>query len=598
MEREETKAIALPWTLPPSPKTSFACQPLLLTAIMARSGEPQVVKRQTILAGAGIMMVATLLSRLLGLVRDRAIAHFWGKSVHTDAYWAAFGVPDLLYYLLAGGAVSAAVIPVFAGYLRRNEEQESWHVANTLLTVFTTLAAVGVALIMVFAPSLVMLVAPGFIKKVGPGAVEECAGYVRILAPMVVFTVASAFFTGILQAHRHFTAPAMSWLVYNFGVIGGAFVGGLLVNREPGDPTGLRTLATGVIVGAALLALVQLPSLLARGFRFRPSFDVRHPGVREVLGLFLPYMAGLAFTQICLLWLPSLFGSYFPEGGVTSLRYANRLVILPLGLFGVAISTAAFPAMAERVANGEMSEFRRLISGTLRTVLFLSVPSAVGLFVLAGPVLRLLWKGGEFGETAVQAASFCLLFYAFSLIGLAGLQILNRAFYSLRDRLVPPLVGAGYNVVIVAVAIALMNSPLQYAAIAAATSLGSVIGFVVLFELLRRRLGGMAGRTIVLSFLRVSLASIALGLVALVVMQWSGRVLGVPVTHYSWVAPAVSGTSAAQDVSTLRVLMQVALSMAAGIAAYLLALRLLRAPEMESFRRALRQRREKSAVPN
>jgi len=553
------------------------------------------MKRQTIIAGASIMMVASLLSRLLGWVRDRAIGHYWGATTHTDAYWAAFMVPDLLYYLLAGGAVGAAVIPVFAGYLRRGEERESWRAANSIITLFTLCAVVGVVLIVIFAPWLVMLVAPGFGKKLGPQAMAECAHYVRILAPMVVFTVLSAFFTGILQAHRHFTAPAFAWIVYNFGIIGGAFAGGMMVNRYAGDPAGLLILSVGVVVGAFLLVVVQVPSMVARGFRYRPALELDHPGVREVIRLFLPYMAGLAFTQICLLWLPSFFGSWFP-GGVTSLRYANRLVVLPLGLFGVAISTAVFPALADRIAAGEMDEFRRTFSASLRAVFFLSVPSAAALFALAGPTLRLLWRSGQFTESAVAAAEFSLLFYVASLIGLSGLQIVNRAFYSLRDKRTPPLVGVGYTALILALAIALMRTKLQYAAIAAATSIGVSVGMLVMFELLRRRLGGIDGRAITLSFIRVLVASAALAMVGLVVSRWVGGLLGVPATQFLAAAPeVVQGAAAGARPQTARVAVQVLASLAAGGVSYVLVLYLLGAPELKSFREVIRRRRTATA---
>jgi len=538
-------------------------------------------------------MVAALLSRILGWVRDRAIGHFWGRTPHTDAFWAAFMAPDLLYYLLAGGAVGAAIIPVFSGYLRRNQENESWRAANTILTLFGLLAIVGVVLIVVFARSLVGIAAPGFGKNLGPEQVAECARYVRLLAPMVIFTVLSALFTGILQAHRHFSAPALAWIVYNFGIIGGAFVGGMAVSRNSGPESGLAVLCLGVLCGALLLVVVQFPSMIARGFRYQPALDLRHPAVREVVRLFLPYMAGLAFTQVCLLWLPSFFGSYFP-GGVTSLRYANRLVILPLGLFGVAISTAAFPTMAERIDAGEIAAFRRTFSGALRAVFFLSVPSVAALVVLTGPMLRLLWQSGKFDESAVDAATFCLLYYAVSLIGLSGLQIVNRAFYSLKDVRTPPLVGIAYTIIIVALAIGLMHTWLQYAAIAAATSVGVTVGMLILFEALRRRLGRIDGRAIARSFLRICVASLALAVVAFAVSHWSGRVLGVPVTRFTAVAPRpqVEASAGAAVVPWSRTAVQVLLSLGAGGAAYLLVLSLLGAPEIAAFRAVVRSRRE------
>jgi len=552
----------------------------------------RTMKRQTILTGAGIMMVATILSRLLGFVREGAMGYFWDtKSLHTNAFWAAFNVPDLLYYLLSGGALSASIIPVLTAYLHQEKRDESWRIAGTLFTVFSLCAAVGVAIIMVFARPLVLLVAPGF----GPKQAAECAGYVRIIAPMVLFTVTSALTTGILQSHRHFTAPAMAWLVYNFGIIGGAFVGGMVINQRPDDPAGLRGPAYGVIAGAILLVAVQIPALVARGFRPRLSLDLSHPGVREALRLFLPYMVGLAATQICLLWLPGFFGSYF-AGGVASLRYANRLVILPYGLFGISIATAAFPAMAEHVAAGEIAEFRKLISGSFRAILFLVIPCAVGLFVLAGPILRLLWKRGEFDETSVAMSAFALMAFAGSLVALSGLQILNRAFFSLKDRRTPPLVAVGYNVVIVIAAVALMRTPLRYGAPAAAISIGAFAGLFVLMELLRRRIGGIDGRQIVLSVGRMLIAAAALGVVALVVCQWTGRALHVPVMHFSLIAPSVR--AAIPNIATPKaaVGMQVLASMAAGIAAYLLVLVLLRAPELSSVRALLRQRRAVGAA--
>ena len=556
----------------------------------AGGGYNAAVKRQTILAGASIMMAAAFLSRILGWVRDRAIGHFWGTTGHTDTFWAAFGVPDLLYYLLAGGALSAALIPVLAGYLREREDDESWRIANTLVTVFALFALVGIILILIFAPTLVALVAPGFAANRGPAAVAECAGYVRILAPMVFFTVLSALFTGILQSHRHFTAPAAGWLLYNVGIIAGASTGGIWFASRYGAEAGLRVTCVGVVAGAVLLVGVQVPSLVARGFRYRPALALSHPGVREVVRLFVPYMGGLAFTQICLLWLPAFFGSFFDPGSVTSLRYANRLVVLPLGLFGVAISTAAFPAMAERIAGGEVDAFRRLFSGSMRAVIFFSVPCTALLIALAGPILRLLWRSGKFGEGSVGAAEFCLIYYALSLIGLSALQVLNRAFYSLKDARTPPLVGIGYTVIIVGLAVGLMGSRLRYAAIAAATSVGVTVGMLVMFGLLRRRLGGIDGRAIAASVARILVASAVLAVVSFWASRLFGELLGVPTTHLAAAAPRTLAAGAGPAPPIGGVAVQVFASMLAGAMAYLAALKLMGAPELASFRDVLQSR--------
>ena len=550
------------------------------------------MKKQTVLAASGIMMGATILSRLLGFVREGSIGYFWDpKSPHTNAYLAAFNVPDLLYYLLSGGALSASIIPVIAAYLQRNERDESWRIANTLLTVFGLCAVVGAGVIMVFARPLVLLVAPGF----GPAQAAQCAYYVRIIAPMVLFTVISGLTTGFLQAHRHFTAPAMAWLVYNFGIIGGAFIGGRVLSHHMDDPTGLKGPAYGVIAGAILLVLVQLPALWVRGWRPRPTLAVSHPGVREAIRLFVPYMIGLAATQICLLWLPGFFGSYF-AGGVASLRYANRLVVLPYGLFGIAIATAAFPAMAEHVAAGELDQFRKLISNSFRAILALVVPSAVGLIVLAGPILRLLWKRGEFDETSVGMSAFALMAFAGSLVALSGLQVLNRAFFSLKDRRTPPLVAIGYNLVIVVFAVLLLHTPFAYGSIAAAITIGTFVGLFVLMALLWRRVQGLDGREMAISCPRIVVASAALGVVALMVAQWTGHRFHVPVPHLMLTAPLASQPVPNIVTPKSAVGLQVLLSMGAGLAAYVLILRLLGAPELASVKQALRRRRTSPAV--
>jgi peptidoglycan biosynthesis protein MviN/MurJ (putative lipid II flippase) len=228
-------------------------------------------------------------------------------------------------------------------------------------------------------------------------------------------------------------------------------------------------------------------------------------------------------------------------------------------------------------------------------VFFLSVPSAAALIVLAGPILRLLWRSGKFGEGAIDAAEFCLLYYALALIALSGLQVVNRAFYSLKDAKVPPLVGIGYTGVTVGLALlsVRVHSSLQYAGIAAATSVGVTIGMIVMFELLRRRMNGVDGRAITASFLRVLVASVVLAGVSLAVSRWLGAALGVPATHFAGTAPQVLAPpeGAARAYSIFRVALQVLASLAAGGVSYLLVLHLLGAPELASFRELMRRRR-------
>lgn len=527
------------------------------------------------------MMAATIGSRLLGWVRDWGIGHYFGVTSHTDAYWAAFNVTDLLYYLLAGGALSAAFIPVFSGYLVRDERDEGWRMVNTLATLLMLLAAVGIGLIIAFAPALVSLIAPGFRSK--PAQVAECALYTRIMASMVLFTVLSALSTGVLQSFRRFTAPAVAWLVYNIGIILGVFV----ISRS----MGITGICVGVLLGAVLMVAVQLPALVRHGLRWRPTLDLGHPGVREAIRLFLPVMAGLALTQIGLLWLPGFFGSYFSAGVLSSLRYANRLIILPLGLFAIAISTAAFPTLAAQVGEGKIEQFRRTLADSVRAVLALAVPSAVGLVVLAEPVVRVVWQSGEFGDRAVADCSYALVFLAAGLVALSVMQIVNRGFYSMKDMVTPPVVGVGYVLLNVAMVVAALqtHSPLSFGSIAIASSLSATVGCLLLVWLLSRKVGGLQGGSLLVSLVKVSVASAALGVVAWLVATALGAKLGVPMTHLSLLPPGGELT-AGTTVSRGRAVVQTAGAMGAGTVAYVAALWLLRAKELDAVAGAVRRR--------
>jgi len=515
------------------------------------------------------MMAATAASRVLGYVRDKTIAYRFGSTSHTDAYWAAFQIPDLLYYLLAGGALAAALIPVFTAYLVQEQEDEAWRMINTLASVMLLAVAVGVVLIIIFARELVPIAAFGFTRR--PQVFDECVYYVRLMAPMVFFTALSAMAGGILQSYQHFTAPAVAWLMYNIGIIAGAVF--------LASSMGIAGLCMGVLGGAAMMAAVQFPALAKRGLRFRPTLDLRHPGVRRFAALFFPLMIGLAVQQIALLWLPGQFGSFFKHG-VTNLRYANRLIVLPLGLFGISISTAAFPTLAQQFRRGETDQFKRTLNLSLRVIFLLSVPSSVGLMVLSGPIISLLWQGGAYNEAAARAAAFALTLWAPCLFAIAAMQIINRGFYSMQDMVTPPLIGVAYVALIVGLAIALMRATqVAYGAIALATSIASIPAMVAAVLLLRRKVGPMDMRALAVSFGRIALASAVMGLIALGVSNLIGRAFGLPHFGFTLTAPLGEG-AAAGKMSLARVGLQVAAAVGGGAVAFVATLRALRAQEL------------------
>jgi len=548
------------------------------------------MKQQSVVRGAAIMMIATAASRVLGYVKEKAIAYQFGSTSHTDAFWAAFQVPDLLYYLLAGGALGAALIPVVTGYLVQEQADEVWRVVNTLATLMVLAVGVGVALIIVFAPYLVPVAAYGF--KFKPHVFEECVFYVRIMAPMVFFTTLSALAGGILQSHHHFTAPAAAWLMYNVGIIAGAL---LLASS-----LGIVGLCIGVLAGAALMVAVQAPALARRGWRFRPALELSHPGVRRTLILFFPLMAGLAVQQIALLWLPGFFGSFF-RNGVTILHYANRLIILPLGLFGVSISTAAFPTLAQQFRSGQSDQFKRTLNLSLRAILLLSVPCSVGLMVLSGPIISLLWQGGAYNQGAARASAFALTLWAPALFAIAALQVVNRGFYSTQDTLTPPLVGVANVALIVGLTFALKPTPVAYGALALATSIATVPTLAVSLLLLRRKVGPMDLRTLAISFARVAAASSVMGAVSLWVSNTTGAMFGSPHFGFTLVAPATEGAAGGAGFAVWQAGVQVVAAIGLGAVAFLVVLRVLGAPELglvsDTIRRRLARRGMTGASP-
>jgi putative peptidoglycan lipid II flippase len=535
------------------------------------------IRPQTVAGGAAVLMAGTLLSRVLGWVRDKAIYYEFGASARTDAYWLAFNIPDLLYYMLAGGALSAAFIPVFTRYLADKDDETSSHVGSTIANLLMLVSPIGIVLWIALAPYLVKAVAWGF----DPGSEKYrlCVLYSRILAPMVFFTTLSALASGILNSYRHFTAPAIAWCAYNVAIIAAAF---LLAPRM-----GIPGLCIGVIVGSVLMVVVQAPAVLRCGFRYRPVLDLRHPGVRRIGVLFFPLMISLGISQISLLMMPQILASFFSEGAVTAVRAANRLIILPLGLFAVSISTAAFPTLTTQAMLEITPEFRRTLAKTLRVILVLAIPSTIALMVLNECIVRTLWSGGDFGEGATAAAAFALFFFAIGLVGHSSIQLLNRGFYALHNTVTPAIVGVATIGLNVALVLWLRGSGIGYGSPAVASSAAVLVNMAVTAYLLRRRVGPMDGSAIVRCAGKTLVASLAMGVVCFVVATLVGQLVGAPTPRFIWTAPEINTIP---SLPVVPVLVQLAASAAAGVAVLVAALRLLRVEEAEVAWQAIGRR--------
>ncbi|NLC77110.1 MAG: murein biosynthesis integral membrane protein MurJ [Clostridia bacterium] len=484
---------------------------------------------------AGLIMMTMVLSRLLGYVRDVVIYANFGQNRITDAYNAAFSVPDFLYMLLVGGALSSAFIPVFSGYLARDREKDAWEVAGIVLNWVLILLFVGIGAGLMYTPQLINLLVPGF----PPESMGLTVHMTRIMFFQVVLMAVSGIVTGILHSYKHFTAPAIGSVLYNLGII----VAGYFLSRL----YGITGFALGVVIGALLHLAVQLPVLKRTGINYRFSLDFRHPGVLQLLKLLIPVLIGLSVMQVNLLISQNL-ASGLPGGMLTALRTGQRLMQLPIGVFAIAISVAFFPTLTEYAARRDLRAFGQGVSLGFRFILFLALPATVGLMVLRVPLIRLLFEVGLFTPENTAATANALLFYSVGICAYASIQLLSRTFYALQDTVTPVVIGIltiGINIVLNLA----LREPLGHGGLALAYSLAGLFNMGGLFWVLRRKLAGaIKWRVLLPSFGKSLIASLVMGIAL----------------HFT-----ASGGEAWFDVATKKgQLLQMSLALAAGMLTY------------------------------
>lgn len=446
---------------------------------------------------AGGLMVAMMISRVLGYVREVALTTKFDASAATDAYIAAFTIPDLLYNLLVGGALSAAFIPVFSGYLAQNREKEAWHVASTVINLVLVIMAVGITLGMIFTKELIPLVAYKF-----QGAnLELTVKLTRIMFPAFIVLSLNGLMMGILNSYENFRAPAIGAIVYNLGII----VFGLWLAPR----FHIAAFAIGVVAGHIGNFLVQMPALWKKGLGYRPVIDLSHPGVRKIFILMLPAVISLSANQINLIINQNL-ASGLAEGSITALRMANRLMWLPLGVFAGSIAVAIFPTMTTQVARGEMREFKKTFSMGLRSIFLITIPAGAGLIFLSVPIVRLLFEHGEFGPDATAKTAYALVFYGIGLFAQSAIWVIARAFYSLHDTLQPVLVAVLAIAINYVLNLALIG-PMQEGGLALAYSVSGILNMLILLYLLRRKIGLIGARSLIKSFALITVAACIMG---------------------------------------------------------------------------------------
>lgn len=435
---------------------------------------------------AGIVAGGFLASKVLGLVREMAIARAFGTSPSVDAYYAAFNLPDLLYALIPGGALASVFIPVLAGYLAADDRRGVWELVSGVLNVVLLLVAGLGGLAALTAPWLIAhLLAPGFT----PAQQALTVDLMRLVLLSTLIFAASGVVMGTLHAHQHFLLPAIAPCLYNLGIIAGAL---FLAPR-----IGIYGLAWGVVGGALMHLLVQVPGLIRHQARWHATLALRSAGLHEIARLIGPRIMTLGVVRINFLVMTNLASRLGP-GSVSALNYGWLVMQLPESLVGTAIAIAAFPTLSELAARGDREGLRTTLSATLRAILALTIPSALGLVVLGRPLIQVLFERGAFGRESTEAVYWALQFYALGLVGHSALEVVSRAFYAQHDTRTPFLVAAGAMLAHLGLSLMLMR-PLAHGGLALANSLAVTLEVAGLWWIARSRAGepgsGGAGGT-------------------------------------------------------------------------------------------------------
>jgi putative peptidoglycan lipid II flippase len=459
---------------------------------------------------AGVVGIATMLSRVFGLIRDTIVAGFFGAGLMTDAFFVAFRIPNLLRRLLAEGSLTVSFVPVFMEHLKnktRNEALELADIAFTALSILLVFVSIAGVL---FSPLIVTIMAPGFVKT--PVQYDLAVFLTRLMFPYIFLISLVALCMGILNSLRHFAAPALSPVVLNIAMI----LATLTLRGYFEEP--IVALAVGVMAGGVLQLAMQWPFLIRMGVRLKPNFHFRHPGVKRISLLMLPAAFGAAIYQINI-FIGTILASLLPAGSVSYLYYADRIVELPLGVFAIAVGTATLPSFSEQVALGKMDEWKRTISFSLRLILFITVPATVAIIVLRVPIISVLFQRGEFNAQATLLTAQALLCYAMGLWAFSTIRIIVSAFYSLQDTKAPMKAAIVALIVNAAFSVALMF-PFQHGGLALATSIASAVNVGMLWVILKRRVGTILNAEFTRSFGKTLLASLIMWGVIGLIGQW------------------------------------------------------------------------------
>jgi putative peptidoglycan lipid II flippase len=516
-------------------------------------------EKRNIARAAGVLGFATILSRIMGMVRDMVQSRLFGAGYATDAFIAAFQIPNMLRRFFAEGALTSAFVPTFSEWYAKKGEKEARELANICFSLLTVTMAAVTIIGIVFSPLIVSVMFPGF--RMEPNKLELTILLNRLMFPYIFFISLVALCMGILNTVRHFFTPAISTIFLNLSMIACAF---LLRNLFVAPITAL---AVGVLIGGALQLLLQLPVLYRKGFALRPRFSLGHPAVRRIALLMGPAIFGVGVYYLNIT-VSAILASLLPQGSVSYLYYAQRLFEFPQGIFTVSIAQAVLPSMSRQVATGEMEGLKETLAFGLRLTLFITIPAMAGLMVCSTPILSLIFMGGAFSYQKAVNSAEALFYYSIGLSFVALVRVLVPAFYAQKDTRTPVLIAFVTFLLNAGFSLALMG-PLLHGGLALATSLSAFCNMALLLYYIRKKVGPFGGRMILTAAAKFIISSLPMALA----VAWGMGMI-------DWSRPGGKLFKAAVLSGWI----------AAGAALYLVCAHLLRCEEVEKVRELLGRR--------
>src|SRR5215204_2976844 len=486
--------------------------------------ETQPVKTQSVARSAGIVSIAVMFSRVLGLVREQVFAYYFGAGFLYDAYQVAFRIPNVLRDLFAEGALSAAFVKVFTDYQINKIEAEAWKLASLVLNALAVVLSVITIVGIIFSSRFINLIADGF----SPEKAALATVLTQIMFPFILLVALAALAMGVLNTKGIFGIPASASTVFNitslvFGLgiaywlSGGSWSVPQGPSQVPELPAqwAITGMAIGTLIGGAAQFVMQIPSLYKVGFRFAPVLSFTDEGVKRVMALMTPAILGTSAVQINV-----LVNTYFVsqiEGAQGWLSYAFRLMQFPIGIFGVAIGTASIPVLSRMASEGRIKDFRDTLSSSMNLVFLMTLPSACGLVVLGEPIIRLIYERGKFDAGATAMTAYALAGYSIGLTGYAAIKVLSPAFYAMDDAKTPMIIALA-SIVVNSVACYFFREWLSaygfgHVGVALATSIVALVNFFALALLMRKKIKRLNGREIISAFTRIAVASAVMSVI-------------------------------------------------------------------------------------